>query len=72
MDPRKIFGANVRSVRLSKGWSQERLAEVCGLHRTYISGIESGTRNPSLTNLVKISDALEVDLCHLLEKELEL
>ncbi|MGH3089187.1 MAG: helix-turn-helix domain-containing protein [Rubrobacteraceae bacterium] len=72
MDPRKRFGTNVRRARLSRGWSQERLAEICGLHRTYISGIELGIRNPSLTNLVKISDALQVDLCRLLEREPEL
>jgi transcriptional regulator with XRE-family HTH domain len=40
--------------------SQESLALTCGLDRTYISGIERGVRNPSLTNILKIAAALEV------------
>ena len=57
MDIVKVFGANLRRYRQQKGLSQERLAEMCGLHRTYISDLERFQRNVSLTNiaLFKIS-----------------
>lgn len=54
------FGQAIRDVRNRRGVSQEGLALQCGLDRTYISGIERGTRNPSLTNILKIAAALEV------------
>jgi transcriptional regulator with XRE-family HTH domain len=59
-DPRHIFGSTVRDIRLRKGISQERLADLCELHRTYIGGIERGERNVSLLNIVRIAAALEV------------
>ncbi len=54
------FGQTIRDIRNRRGVSQESLALQCGLDRTYISGIERGTRNPSLTNILKIAAALEV------------
>lgn len=54
------FGKRIRAVRDRRGVSQEGLALLCGLDRTYISGIERGTRNPSLTNILKIAAALDV------------
>lgn len=54
------FGKRIRAIRDGRGVSQEGLALLCGLDRTYISGIERGTRNPSLTNILKIAAALEV------------
>jgi transcriptional regulator with XRE-family HTH domain len=54
------FGRRIRAIRDRRGVSQESLALHCGLDRTYISGIERGTRNPSLTNILKIAAALEV------------
>jgi transcriptional regulator with XRE-family HTH domain len=54
------FGRAVRSIRNRRGVSQESLALQCGLDRTYISGIERGTRNPSLTNILKLAAALDV------------
>lgn len=56
-----VFGDAIRAIRKQRGVSQESLALQCGLDRTYISGIERGTRNPSLTNILKIAVALEVD-----------
>jgi transcriptional regulator with XRE-family HTH domain len=44
----KALGRRVRTLRTAKAWSQERLAEEAGMHRTYMWGIERGTRNPSL------------------------
>ena len=56
------FGNRVRHLRDKVGWSQERLADECGLHRTYIGGIERGERNPSLKNIHAIAKALGVSL----------
>ena len=52
------FGEAIRQMRGELGLSQEALAEACDLDRTYISGIERGSRNPSLTNILKIAAAL--------------
>jgi len=54
------FGEAVRGIRKQRGISQESLALMCGLDRTYISGIERGARNPSLTNIFKIAAALDI------------
>ena len=61
MDIIKVFGSNVREYRLAKGISQEKLAELAGLHRTYISDIECFRRSISLDNIQKIADALDID-----------
>jgi transcriptional regulator with XRE-family HTH domain len=53
------FGETIREMRKQRGISQESLALMCGLDRTYISGIERGTRNPSLTNILRIAAALD-------------
>ncbi len=66
-DPRTAFGDRVRSIRAKRGISQEQLADLAELDRTYISGVERGIRNISLLNIVKIADALEVKLSELLE-----
>jgi transcriptional regulator with XRE-family HTH domain len=64
----KAFGKRIRSLRMSAGWSQERLASEARMHRTYIWGIERGTRNPSLRHLARLAAALGVSL-HVLFKE---
>ncbi len=58
---RELFGKMVRTLRTAKGISQEGLAFTCGLHRTYISDIERGTRNISIDNIQKIASALNVN-----------
>ena len=60
MDIRDVFGKNVRRLRESKGWSQDKLSEESGLHRTYISGIERGIRNPTIEIVREIALALKV------------
>jgi transcriptional regulator with XRE-family HTH domain len=62
------FGEAIRQMRGEIGLSQESLAEVCDLDRTYISGIERGSRNPSLTNILKIAAALSVRPADLLAR----
>lgn len=59
------FGKKIQQLRVGKGMSQEDLAARSGLHRTYISSIERGQRNPSLVNLHKLADALELSLSRL-------
>jgi transcriptional regulator with XRE-family HTH domain len=56
----KQFGENVRKYRGQQNLSQEDLAELCGLHRTYIGGIERGERNVALLNILRIAKALNV------------
>ena len=67
MDFRKRVGRNVRRYRLERDWSQEELAFESGLHQTYLSGVENGTRNPTITVLKKLADALGVPPAALLE-----
>jgi transcriptional regulator with XRE-family HTH domain len=55
-----VFGETIREMRLQQDISQESLALMCELDRTYISGIERGVRNPSLTNILRIAAALQV------------
>ena len=62
MDFAKQFGERVRTLRKRKGLSQEAFADLVGLDRTYISGIERGIRNPSLFCLKILADALDTSL----------
>lgn len=66
---REILANNIRELRLSKQLSQEELADICGLHRTYISDIERGNRNVSIDNIEKIAKGLDVDPSVLLEEQ---
>lgn len=66
-DPRQIFGNHIRNFRKQAEMSQEKLAEVCGLHRTYIGAVERGERNVSLINIVALARALNVKPAELLE-----
>ena len=56
----KIFGKQIRMLRLSNGWSQEKLAEVTDFHRTYIGMVERGERNPSLKSIERFAKAFDV------------
>jgi transcriptional regulator with XRE-family HTH domain len=62
LDIKLLFGQNVRKYRLEKGISQEKLAELTGLHRTYISDVERGKRSISLDNIQKFGYALEIEI----------
>ena len=61
MDIVSVFASNLRKYRKEKGLSQEKFAEMAGLHRTYISAIERKKRSIALENVQKIADALEID-----------
>jgi transcriptional regulator with XRE-family HTH domain len=62
VDLQQAFGLRIRRLRTEAGFSQEELANVSGLDRTYIGGIERGERNPSLRNIYRISSALAVPI----------
>lgn len=59
------FGKAVRKLRSDRGISQEEFAELCRLHRTYISDVELGKRNVSLENIGRIAEALNITLSEL-------
>ncbi len=60
-------GLGSRRYRLERDWSQEELAFESGIHQTYLSGVETGTRNPTITVLKKLAEALGVPPAALLE-----
>lgn len=55
------LGSKLRTYRLQKNFSQEKFAELTGLDRTYISGLERGKRNPSYLILKRLCDVLEIE-----------
>ena len=69
MDVRRRVGGNLKAFRKERGLSQEELAHRCGLHRTYISGVERGIRNPTVVVLEKIAKELQIATSRLLEAE---
>ena len=73
MDYFNILGANVIALRIERKLTQEQLADLCDLHRTYVGAIERGDRNVSLKNIVIIAQALNVEPSELLlyKKELK-
>ena len=69
MDVRKRVGLNLKEIRQELGLSQEAFAFKAGLHRTYISGIELGVRNPTVLVLEQIAMALKVPSSRLLDED---
>ena len=67
MDVLGRFGQRVRELRSERGWSQEDFAAECGVHRTYLGGVERGERNLSLVNIHRIAQALGITLSDLFE-----
>ncbi|WP_430443645.1 helix-turn-helix domain-containing protein [Sphingorhabdus contaminans] len=61
------LGANLRTLRTAKGWSQERFAFEAGIHRTYISDLERGARNPTISVVEKLANCLGVTASALLD-----
>ena len=68
MDIRIRFGRALRQRRSKMGVSQEAFADLCGLDRTYVGGIERGERNVALVNLEKIAKALDLSLSELFRR----
>ncbi len=65
---REIFSEKMRDKRLEAGLSQEKLANLCGLHRTYIGSVERSERNISIDNIEIIAKALNCNVCDLLKE----
>jgi len=55
VDIRTRLGQNIRRLREAKGWSQEDYADRAGIHRTYVSDIERGRRNPTITVVERLA-----------------
>ena len=66
------FGEQVRKERHQKGLSQEELAGLAGIDRTYVGGVERGERNLSVLNVKRISDALGINIKDLFDDDFQL
>ena len=66
---RATLAENIKAFRSQKGLSQEELAELCGLHRTYIGSVERQERNVTLSTLEALSVALGISVPELLTKQ---
>lgn len=67
-DLKRLFGTTIKSKRSELGISQEELADRAGLHRTYISDVERGARNPSLKSIEKLAEALQLSVSGLFQR----
>jgi transcriptional regulator with XRE-family HTH domain len=68
LELRAILAENIRAYRQRKNITQEKLAEICGLHRTYVGSVERTERNVTLSTLAVLADALETSVPQLLTK----
>lgn len=68
MNVTQVFSENIKRIRLENALSQEALADLAGLHRTYIGAVERGERNITLLNANKVAEALGVKLSECLEE----
>jgi transcriptional regulator with XRE-family HTH domain len=63
---RNMFARNLKEIRAKRGLSQEELADIAGLHRTYVGSVERGERNISIDNMERLASALNVQIQDLL------
>lgn len=68
MDVRRIVAKNVREIRTAAQLSQEEVAVRMGVEQTYVSGLERGVRNPTITTLYRAAKALNVKIIELLKE----
>ena len=66
MDIKIRVGLKIKELRIKKGFTQEKLSELTGIDRTYISDVERGLRNIAIVNLEKIANAFEIQIKDLL------
>lgn len=70
--PQRAFGVRIRELRLAVGLTQEDLADHCGLYRSYMSRIETGKTNPTLTMIHALAQSLGVPVAALFVAPVEL
>jgi transcriptional regulator with XRE-family HTH domain len=66
---RTVFAKNLRRLRLAHGISQEKLADLAGIHRTYLSSVECGSRNVAIDNIERLAKALNTEPAELLRND---
>ena len=71
MDTRKLIGNRIKNLRRTRGYSQERLAEITGINSKYLSSIERGVENPTLDLFVRLSQGLKVGIHEIFQIEQE-
>lgn len=69
MDMRRLVGRNTKKIRLTKGLTQEQLADLSGFSQQYLSDLERGRRNPTVVSLYELAQALGVDYLELLQPD---
>ncbi len=69
LSAKKNFARNLKYYRARLGFSQEKLADIAGLHRTYIGSVERGERNISIDNMERLAIALQINIIDLLRNE---
>lgn len=67
MDVRQRLARNLLQLRQEKGWSQEEFADHAGIHRTYVSDLERGARNPTIAIVERLAKPLDVTASRMLE-----
>lgn len=67
LSQQQTFGNRVRELRTARGYTQEDLAEKSGFFRTYVSRIETGEANPTLTTMYALAGSLQVEIADLLD-----
>jgi transcriptional regulator with XRE-family HTH domain len=71
MDMRKLVGQNVRRIRLEKRLTQEQFCDLSGFSQQYVSGLETGRRNPTIVTIYELAKALGVSHLDLLQPPLQ-
>lgn len=67
--PLQVLGARIRDLRKARGWSQERFADICGVHRTYMGHLERGEKNVSFNTLSRLADSLGITIAELVSED---
>jgi len=67
MDMRKLVGENVRRIRVKKGLTQEQFSDLSGFSQQYLSGLETGKRNPTVVTVFELAAALGANYLDLLQ-----
>lgn len=68
-ESRQIFARNLKEMRVKQRLSQEKLADMAGLHRTYVGSVERGERNISIDNMERLASALNITIQDLLNAD---